>query len=573
MGIRKQENIYRKKLSVGALVLGLAVLSMVTNVRNAWADPHAMFYTAIGQQQLFFNVLAALDQADYVETAFDREARRRAREAVSAEQPFTKETESGGRFTKETEVASDGGSPGSTQPGTPTLLNRAVTLDGADLYTDQLVREFGAESARRNAAAELLQTLCDYGFGIKGCDNEITSGMSAEEKLAIQQRRESAVVVDPLEWQAMPFFNGVLAALNSGAEKDEAERADRWVKKINEPYAYSYELALWRNQIKNLPASEQQNHTKTLEAMIEGVQNQYVPSGPASWPFREILKDGEGIGSYRNLIWNPTNKDKCWGGKLSNPCLNIAYGSQLESMGLPANGASYIKMVNDEILFNSSQINNIAAEALKRVQYQQDIIENEGLLADAELKKNVPPSSKISALSQYGELSLQINNPVAARSASIYGIPNVLGQLATSQQASALTGLDKPGGVQLVKRSGTSGTPSSIPACSNGVDDDGDGDTDYPNDGECHAETDTSESESGPQAVIESTGPQVAGALDLLFKPGKNFFDKEKDPTSPSANIISPILEFGARHALRVMTAGKWRPGTTAGYTCGYTCD
>jgi len=164
MEIRKQEKEYRKKLSVGALVLGLVALSMTADVRDAWADPHGIFYTAIGQQQLFFNVLAALDQADYVETAFDREARRKAREAVSAEQPFAKETESGGRFTKETEVASDSGYL--TQPGTPTLLNRAVTLDGADLYTDQLVREFGAESARRNAAAELLQTLCAYGFGI-----------------------------------------------------------------------------------------------------------------------------------------------------------------------------------------------------------------------------------------------------------------------------------------------------------------------------------------------------------------------------------------------------------------------
>ena len=39
------------------------------NTQTAFADPHAVFYTVSGQQQLFFNMLAALDQADYVEPA------------------------------------------------------------------------------------------------------------------------------------------------------------------------------------------------------------------------------------------------------------------------------------------------------------------------------------------------------------------------------------------------------------------------------------------------------------------------------------------------------------------------
>ncbi|HSX24585.1 MAG TPA: hypothetical protein VLG69_01320, partial [Candidatus Andersenbacteria bacterium] len=33
----------------------------------AHADPHAVFYTDRAQEQLFYNVLAALNQADYVE--------------------------------------------------------------------------------------------------------------------------------------------------------------------------------------------------------------------------------------------------------------------------------------------------------------------------------------------------------------------------------------------------------------------------------------------------------------------------------------------------------------------------
>ena len=54
-----------KVLSV--VVLGLLAIIVVTKPRFALADPHAMFYTDRGQEQVFYNVLAALNQADYVE--------------------------------------------------------------------------------------------------------------------------------------------------------------------------------------------------------------------------------------------------------------------------------------------------------------------------------------------------------------------------------------------------------------------------------------------------------------------------------------------------------------------------
>jgi hypothetical protein len=583
MEIRQRNYKYWQKLSVGTLVLGLVTLSMTMNVRNAWADPHGMFYTAIGQQQLFFNVLAALDQADYVETAFDREARRQAREAVSAEQPFTKETESGGRFTTETEVASDSVSSGSTQPGTPTLLNRAVTLDGADLYTDDLVREFGAESARRNAAAELLQTLCDYGFGIKECDNEIKPGLTPEQRqaevLAIEEQRRSAVVVDPLDWGEMWFTYGVVPALGSGTPFDEQERQRRLLdpEKNNTPYAYSAQIDYWRKQIAALRATDETEGLKQeqyFNKLVNGVISSMTPARRLRiWPFVELVSNESGGYDYRHVTNDP-GSNGCWPVGAAPPCLSYDWG---RDSGY-ANAAEYIDDVDRQAMAALDSLHRIAEEAAVSVESQQDLIEDQGVLADTSLinRPAIPDvyPAGVPALSAYGNISYKIDNPVAARSASIYGIPNVLGQLATSQQASALTGLDNPGGVQLVKRSGSSGTPGSgEPACSNGVDDDADGFTDYPQDPECYFDVDTSESEPGAQSAIESTGPQVAGALDLLFKPSENFFDEEKDPTSPSANIISPILEFGARHALRVMTAGKWRPGTTAGITCGYTCD
>jgi len=49
-------------VGLATIVLGLSAFPKI-----AFADPHAVFYTDRAQEQLFFNVLAALNQADYVE--------------------------------------------------------------------------------------------------------------------------------------------------------------------------------------------------------------------------------------------------------------------------------------------------------------------------------------------------------------------------------------------------------------------------------------------------------------------------------------------------------------------------
>lgn len=59
----------REKRSVAFSITGgvLALLGALLLAKPAYADPHAVFYTDRGQAQLFYNVLAALNQADYVE--------------------------------------------------------------------------------------------------------------------------------------------------------------------------------------------------------------------------------------------------------------------------------------------------------------------------------------------------------------------------------------------------------------------------------------------------------------------------------------------------------------------------
>jgi len=56
--------------SLAGWVLCIVIISvfLFTSLTHpALADPHAMFYTDKGQQQVFYNILAALNQADYVE--------------------------------------------------------------------------------------------------------------------------------------------------------------------------------------------------------------------------------------------------------------------------------------------------------------------------------------------------------------------------------------------------------------------------------------------------------------------------------------------------------------------------
>lgn len=62
---KKIKNINRtlKLLLFVTLAIGISFIL----VRPALADPHAMFYTDKGQEQVFYNFLAALNQADYVE--------------------------------------------------------------------------------------------------------------------------------------------------------------------------------------------------------------------------------------------------------------------------------------------------------------------------------------------------------------------------------------------------------------------------------------------------------------------------------------------------------------------------
>lgn len=60
--------LHLRRRRLGIFLLGfLAALGVFLNAKVVFADPHAIFFTDRGQEQLFYNVLAALNQADFVE--------------------------------------------------------------------------------------------------------------------------------------------------------------------------------------------------------------------------------------------------------------------------------------------------------------------------------------------------------------------------------------------------------------------------------------------------------------------------------------------------------------------------
>lgn len=487
-----------------ALVVAVVGAGLVLTTRTAKADPHAMFYTAIGQQQLFYNVLAALDQADYVETQYAREQLVEKRAKEQAQPPFKDEEFP---LTEATKVGQE--TTSITDPGIADILTRLITLEGTDLYNDQLVREFGAESGRRNSTSELLRTLCDYGLGFKDCEFD-TTGKTAPEIAAMEDYRRGAVVKDPLEWNMRPITDGVLAAFLSGTEEDKQERLKRWEKAADGgevmPMAYSPTIAKWREAVKG-----NDKLTKMLDRVLIDAASVYLPPD-FEFPY-ENFKVSTAPGSYGETVVDCVPKSE------GDP-------SQIDCLENTANS----------VLFAPIMVQEIAAAAHGRIAAQQKMMEEQGLLADVALKSSKfnPAATGSSPTGDLGELSVVVKNPVAVRVADVYSLPNALALLDTSQQASALAGLDKPGSQQLVERA-----------------------------------SQEQESEGGSVYGLQSS---VAGTGLNLFGLDPRY-DDPKEPTSPSANLIAGHLEQGAVQALRVLTAGNFRKTPGVGVpVCGYTC-
>jgi hypothetical protein len=470
-----------------AFLLTLIIGVVLGAARTAHADPHAIFYTAIGQQQLFFNTLAALDQADYVETQLDREELVARRAAVGTVPQLTAEQQ---ELIAETNVRLPSAS--ASEPGVSNLLARLITLEGNDLYTDYLVRSVGSEFGRRNATNELMLVLCQFALGQEGCERGPAANASPEEIAAWQAQRKAALVNDPLEWGVTPYTNGMLAAFSSGLPEDEAQRQqilnDRYE---GVPLAYSPDIAIWRNQIAQT-GSLQGVHNELLTNLLANQARAYLPGGFA-YPYGRYAIDATGNVSMIN-----------------------------QATGKPFSVDHQIAALQDA-LTAPLVANTIGTAAAERIEKQQILAEEEGLLADG----RIAATGGVGGTT--GELYALFDLPAAARVGQVHSLPVALAQLDTSQQFSAARGIDEPGDFPLLRPE----DPASVLGIQS----------------------------AGSAAPVESTGAegQVAGIFDILLDLILDyFFDEPREATSPQANIVSGHLEVGAAHVLDAITNGEF---------------
>lgn len=413
-----------------SLVFVLLLLLGVFGVtQTAKADPHAIFYTAIGQQQLFFNVLAALDQADYVETQFERQLLVEKRGAVPAFPPFTPEQQ---KLVEETRVGPDPSQISPSDPGVSSLLSRLLTLEGTDLYTDFLIRYLGAEFARRDATGKLTKQLCQFALGREDCKKYAGGNIFSSEFAAYMRQHKRAIVNDPLEWGALPVVNGVIGALASGFDTQY-----RWEglgiggEELQVPYAHSPDIASWRAEALQRP--DNVVHEALIDNLMSTTARSYLLGG-YGYPYR--LYTTNALGEY--VVTNYPN------------------GAPADvRRGIEAAGAAINAPLEADL---------IAAAAADRIENQLSMMEYQGVLADGKIFPAGVLSGDFTGAGGPMELSAAIQLPVAARAGAVHSLPDALAQVDTNQRFSTLAGLDAAGHFTLTDRPPVAGAQTGFGA-------------------------------------------------------------------------------------------------------------
>jgi len=184
---------------------------------TAHADPHAVFYTDRAQEQVFFNTLAALNQADFVEPGIPGQPYNRSDLVAKREQaenilpavspvpnPSAPQVD---RFNTENNPLIT-----STKTDLPAILSRNITLEGNDLWTAYLVNQFALETKTRRSVSELVRDLCTAGLGRLGCSN----------RPGAAQQQGTAFVNDIATYN--PESLSVVGGLSTGASKEDELR-------------------------------------------------------------------------------------------------------------------------------------------------------------------------------------------------------------------------------------------------------------------------------------------------------------------------------------------------------------
>ncbi len=177
---------WNRKIILALFSLALTVI-FATSVTPAHADPHAVFYTDRAQEQLFYNVLAALNQADYVEPGIPGSPYSRAqltnnRDLTAFNQSIVNGTPDKNGQVNPVPYQSPNPVEAATHTNLPSVVTRNVTLEGNDLWTAYLYQQFARETDTRRQLSELARLYCEASLGRAGCSNQ--PGPAQEQSVA-----------------------------------------------------------------------------------------------------------------------------------------------------------------------------------------------------------------------------------------------------------------------------------------------------------------------------------------------------------------------------------------------------
>lgn len=383
-------------LKWGHALLGIvaAILFIfVTNTPVAHADPHAMFYTVIGQQQLFFNVLAALDQADYVETPQQRQSLAQQR-AAAGYKPEDYQTLV------------------PTQTNLSSVLTRGVTLEGQDLWSAYQAQQLARETARRQATSEFVALGCERGLGRVGCSRNPS-----------EWQQNQAFITDPLEWANRPFAEGVLGVALSGTDIDQQIRKDRLAgttpQDPKSPRPFSPGIAELRVATKDNPLSSLYANYLIFTA----VKSLLPPEDTADILKDLKFKDNGGI----DLAFSLSKDNKSDGDKLNG----VDYIDR--ALGAASTTSRLIAAFRREMVNGAEQVQN-----------SQNIVSQSGAIGDVSLKPVIYPNKTI------GSIDATITTPAHAKLALTEATANAIGNLDQNIAFAPPEAAKAPGNVKLV---------------------------------------------------------------------------------------------------------------------------
>lgn len=152
--------------SIRWCVVAVIVLAIFPLARPALADPHAMFYTDRAQEQLFYNVLAALNQADYVEPPYGYQGappikglQREGETITTGRPPSSQSTVNFERDSDGNLISRNPPLEPDEQEDLPRIRARIVTADDGDVYYREQLRHRATMEAQR---VDLTNLICMF---------------------------------------------------------------------------------------------------------------------------------------------------------------------------------------------------------------------------------------------------------------------------------------------------------------------------------------------------------------------------------------------------------------------------